>query len=261
MTGKDTRRWLGWLALVILFAVACGFLSNWQFNRRQDAISAMSQLDVNYVAAPVELQKLEKPWGYRPQNQWRRVTVTGHYLVGNSVLVRNRPLDGNPGFLELVPFQLNDGTLVVVERGWIASDNDYNAPKIYALPSQNEQTIIAWVRPAEPDMGTAAPKGQLTSINIASLIRATGIKDRVYQHIYLRMQSESAAVAQTPTQLSKPALDEGNHLSYALQWILFAIMAVFALGWAIRKERMVRAGKQREKRKDADSTFEDSQLD
>jgi cytochrome oxidase assembly protein ShyY1 len=39
-----------------------------------------------------------------------------------------------------------------------------------------------------------------------------------------------------PKVLSKPELTEGNHLSYALQWILFALMAFAALWWAIKQE-------------------------
>ena len=55
--------------------------------------------------------------------------------------------------------------------------------------------------------------------------------------MYLRMQSESVAVATNPVQLNRPVLGEGNHLSYALQWILFALMAGGALIWGIKKER------------------------
>jgi len=35
-------------------------------------------------------------------------------------------------------------------------------------------------------------------------------------------------------------LDEGNHLSYAVQWIIFAVMGFFALFWAIRQEQEYR---------------------
>jgi hypothetical protein len=39
-----------------------------------------------------------------------------------------------------------------------------------------------------------------------------------------------------PKLLSRPQLTEGNHLSYALQWIVFALMAFMALVWAVRQE-------------------------
>jgi hypothetical protein len=34
----------------------------------------------------------------------------------------------------------------------------------------------------------------------------------------------------------KPVADEGPHLSYAFQWIVFGVMAFFGLGWAVRRE-------------------------
>jgi cytochrome oxidase assembly protein ShyY1 len=50
------------------------------------------------------------------------------------------------------------------------------------------------------------------------------------------MVTESPAESSYPQPLSRPVLDEGNHLSYAVQWIIFAVMGFFALFWAIRQE-------------------------
>ena len=144
----------------------------------------------------------------------------------------------------------------MVERGWIASESDYAAPKQIGLPSAAQQTLIGRIRDQEPPFGGGAPAGQIASINVAQFAKQVGIKDRIFEHLYVRMASESVPQGLLKP-LSKPQLDEGNHLSYALQWILFAVMAVIALIWAIRKERQARAGVVRVKRKDEDSAFED----
>ena len=44
--------------------------------------------------------------------------------------------------------------------------------------------------------------------------------------------------------MPKPSLDEGNHLSYALQWVLFGLMAFGAFIWAIRNERRIQLEEQ-----------------
>ena len=249
-TGQDLRRWAGWLALVVVFAVACAFLSNWQFNRRQEALTAMSQLAKNYEASPVAMSDLATVDTFDSANEWRTVQLEGHYLPLNSVLVRNRPLDGQPGFLELVPFQLQSGEIIAVERGWIAAGDSYEAPSDYPVPSDAKQTVIGHVRSSEPTLGRSAPAGQLATINIDALAKAQAIKDRIFSKVYVRMSKESAPVAVNPKQLEKPQLDEGNHLSYALQWILFAIMAAAALIWGIKKERDAISGKKKvQKRK------------
>jgi cytochrome oxidase assembly protein ShyY1 len=237
---SDLKRWSGWLALVIVFSVACALLSNWQFSRREEALAEIAQVARNYDASPVGIDEVASLNFFSAKNQWRPVTLTGHYLVGNAVLVRNRPLNGQPGFLQVVPFQLEDGRLIAIERGWIASDSNYQPPTNIPLPSGDEQTVTARVRPAEPSLDRGAPKGQLGTINIESLVISQGIKDSIFTKVYARMAGEELIPTATPKALAKPELDEGNHLSYALQWIMFALMAVAALIWGIKKEREAR---------------------
>jgi cytochrome oxidase assembly protein ShyY1 len=234
---SDLKRWSGWLAIVVVFSIACALLSNWQFSRREEALADMAQVAKNYDASPVAIDDVATVDSFDQANQWRQVKLSGHYLVRNSVLVRNRPLDGQPGFLQVVPFQLLDGRLIAIERGWVASDSNYLPPKQVPLPSAEEQNIVARLRPAEPTLGRSAPLGQLGTINIDELVKSQGIKDRIFSKLYARIASEQIAMADKPKSLSKPVLDEGNHLSYALQWIMFALMAVAALVWGIRKER------------------------
>jgi len=263
ITKADLRRWSGWLALVVVFSIACAWLSNWQFSRREEALAAIAQVAKNYDAQPVSIDDLAKLNSFNVQNQWRPAKMVGHYLVGNTVLVRNRPLDGQPGFLELIPFQLTDGRLIAIERGWIASDSNYNPPKSFPLPCAEQQTVVARVRPAEPTLGRSAPVGQLGTINIEELVKTQGIKDRIFTSIYARVATEQISANENPKPLAKPELDEGNHLSYALQWIMFALMAVAALIWGVRKEREAKSSRQSTARKrkaigQADAEIEDS---
>lgn len=262
-TRTDLKRWSGWLALVVIFSIACALLSNWQFARREEALAAIAQVAKNYDAAPVAIDEIAQIDRFDEKFQWRPVKLHGHYLIENSVLVRNRPLDGQPGFLEVVPFQLTDGRLIAIERGWIASQDNYLAPKSYALPSGEEQTVVARLRPSEPTLDRSAPAGQLATINVEALVKSEGIKDRIFTKLYGRVVSESLPASESPKALAKPELDEGNHLSYALQWIMFALMAVAALYWGIKKEREAQSGNRtsNSKRKaigQADAEIEDS---
>lgn len=237
VTGSDIKRWSGWLAIVVVFSIACVYLSSWQFDRRQEALNAMDQLAMNYDSPIVELSSVATLDSFDAKNEWLQVKVTGTYMPESSVLVRNRPLNGQAGFLQLVPFRLDSGEVVAVERGWLAVTSQYEAPKNPPLPSTARQEIIGHVRPSEPTLDRSAPSGQIATINIQALSDAVDLGDKTYMKMYLRMQSESVAVAANPVQLNRPVLGEGNHLSYALQWILFALMAGGALVWGIKKER------------------------
>lgn len=50
MTGL--RRWGGYIVLVIVFAIACGLLSWWQWSRRADAVAEIQRIETNYDATP-----------------------------------------------------------------------------------------------------------------------------------------------------------------------------------------------------------------
>ena len=225
----------------------------------------MQQLAENYDSPAVQLQEVANLDSFEKANEWRKVEISGRYLVDQAVLVRNRPLNGQPGFLQVVPFELSDGTVVAVERGWLAAGDQYQAPDAVPLPSELQQTITGRTRASEPTLNRTAPQGQLATINIAALVEAESIDQKVFSQVYVRMASESIAQETAPKRLEKPQLGEGNHLSYALQWILFALMSAVALFWGIKKEREAQAGKKRvSKRKlfgQIDAETEDNLLD
>ena len=251
---SDIKRWFGWLALVVVFSIACVYLSNWQFNRREEALVAMQQLAQNYDSPAVPIQQLATLDTFAKANEWRKVELVGKYLVDKSVLVRNRPLNGQPGFLQVVPFELSDGTVIAVERGWVAAGDQYQVPERVPLPADATQTVIGRTRASEPSLNRTAPPGQLATINIEALVSSTQIEQKIYNKLYVRMASESLAGeslsgVDAPKKLDKPQLGEGNHLSYALQWILFALMSAAALFWGIKKEREALSGKKRESKR------------
>jgi cytochrome oxidase assembly protein ShyY1 len=72
------RRWVAWLLLAAVFAVACGFLSNWQFHRRTEALAKMNQLAQNYDRSPIELNFTK----FKTTDEWLPIKLTGHYLPG-----------------------------------------------------------------------------------------------------------------------------------------------------------------------------------
>jgi cytochrome oxidase assembly protein ShyY1 len=226
------RRWLAWLLLAIVFAVACGFLSNWQFNRRTEALAKMNQLASNYDRQPVDLGFTK----FKSKDEWLPIKLTGHFLPENTLLVRNRPYNGDPGFLELIPFQRQDGLVLAIETGWLPADDRLSPPKNFPKPSNETQTIWGRIRPSEPTLNRDAPAGQIGTINVPSFMNKIGVKDRAVDEFYLSLGQNNFASAGLPKLLARPQLDEGNHLSYALQWIVFALLAFAALLWAIRQE-------------------------
>jgi cytochrome oxidase assembly protein ShyY1 len=104
----------------------------------------------------------------------------------------------------------------------------------------------------------------LGTISVAALAQRTKLQFAHENSFYLRLAAPYAP--QAPKILPKPELTEGNHLSYALQWILFALMGFALVVWAVRQEinfkRMQQEPDFRPSQKkrlgDSDKEYEDS---
>ena len=252
---KSWRRWLLWTALVALFATACALLSDWQFHRRAEKLAEIQTVSKNYNAPAVDISSLIESQSTFDV-KWRPARVTGTFLVDDALLLRNRPLNGQPGFEQIVPFKFEGGT-ILVNRGWLPTGSKQDAPDANPLPSSQPQTIIIRLLPSENDSGRSAPQGQLADLNLSKAARQTGLD---FNPDWFGREVGSGTL---PKSLPKPSADEGNHLSYAVQWLVFGAMAFGFLAYTIRTEWRFAKGipaKRRRRRSDVDAAEEDRLL-
>lgn len=229
------KRWVVWLLLACLFAVACVALSQWQFNRRAEAVSRIQLIEENFNQPPVALEDISTLDAFDSKFEWRPVQLSGSFVPEQAVLVRNRPLNGQPGFLQLVPFRLDSGELIAVETGWLPTGSMSDSPDQVPLPQGSATKVIGRLRPVEPTLGRSAPTGQIATINVDSLIEKVSVEGEFYSAAYARLDG-SYNSGMLPKPMPRPALTEGSHLSYAFQWLLFAAMGFGVLTWAVRQE-------------------------
>jgi cytochrome oxidase assembly protein ShyY1 len=238
-----SRRWLGYLAFAVAFAIACGFLSSWQLNRGNEAAAANRLIEANFHAPPVPLTEALPTLGsFDAGQQWLRVTATGTYLPDDELLVRNRPTASGPGFEVLTPLRLANGTVFIVDRGWVPTGEAQDAPDSVPAPPEGEVTVVARLKPSEPHLDTRTASGQqVATVELPVVKRKIG--GEVYTGAYgvLDSQMPAPASAPDPVLTSEPTQDEGLHWSYMIQWIIFALIAFFGLGYAVRQELRMRA--------------------
>jgi cytochrome oxidase assembly protein ShyY1 len=266
-----TRRWLGYLAVAVVFAIACGFLSNWQLNRGREAAAANDLIEANFHRDPVPLeQAITSLDGFRADQEWLRVRVTGSYLPGEELLVRNRPTAQGPGFEVLTPLLLADGSRFIVDRGWVPTGSEQDAPDSVPAPPAGQVSVIVRLKPTEPHLTARTAAGdQIASIDLRAIRDRLG--GAVYTGAYgvLDTQTPQPAQALTPIVTSEPTQDEGLHWSYMIQWIIFALIAFFGLGYAVRQEYRLRreddeelpAARPRRAVRKTDAEIEDELLD
>lgn len=228
--------WAGYAAFVIVFAIACVMLSQWQLARRAETVEANNKVTSNYESTPVRLSsllpQLDSPVG---PHEWHQVRVEGTYLVDQQILVRTRPLNGNPGFEVLVPLQTSEGTVFVIDRGWVPVGQGQDLPDSVPAAPSGPVSVVARLKPGEPRIpGRTAPEGQIATIELSDIAALLDLP--TYTGGYGLMASETPPAATNPAALPKPPIDEGAHLSYAFQWIVFGVLGFVALAWAIRQE-------------------------
>ena len=238
-TAPTAVRWSGYVAVAVLFAIACAFLSHWQFERNESRAAELELVDRNYDAVPVGLADLV-PEGSTldPEDEWHPVVMTGEYLPADQLLVRNRPHGGTAAFEVLVPFRLEDGRILIVDRGWVPPGESSREPDAVAAPPEGTVEVTVRLRPGEAltSSGESVDGGQIPTINLPLIAAVVADGERVEQSAYGALVSEQPAPATTLGALDDPSADPGPHLSYAIQWILFAIMGFVFIGYMIRTE-------------------------
>jgi len=99
--------WIWGLVAVVALAALFVFLGRWQFGRHEGKVVRNTKIDADYAAAAVPLGDLlaSPATALPPAVVWRPVRVSGQYEPASTVLVRNRPLDGEYGYEVVVPLR------------------------------------------------------------------------------------------------------------------------------------------------------------
>lgn len=234
--------WLALIVTVVAFVVACfAILAPWQFGREAQRDADQHRIDVASGIPPVPLAQLTP---VVTAVEWRQVTVIGTYLDADEALVRLRSFDGGPAYEVMTPLRTSDGTIVAVDRGYVRSDSGSVVPPFVAAPA-GQVTIVARLRVNEtdPDHRPALTQAGHLQIYVAdsrSLATATGLT--VEGGYLLLADGQPGTLTAVPVEPEAAASAAPfTNFSYALQWITFGAIAVFALVYFVRLEMLQRS--------------------
>ncbi len=232
-----SRHWIGYFALLVIFSIACVWLGNWQFERRAQARAEIARIDANYDAPPLALSEaVPDPGAFdEDSHKWQTVELRGEY-IGDTFLARNRPGPNGVGSDLIQAFENTDGSVFFIDRGWVPVSGTDEVPSDLPAPPEGETTAFARLRASEPVItGRSSAGRSVASINLEELARLSGLDGTIYTGAYGQLLEEVPA-AETGILAAKPERDEGPHLSYALQWYVFIIIATIGLAYGARQE-------------------------
>lgn len=234
-----SRETLLGLLLVLLASAICISLGFWQFGRFEGKRDAAAVVEAHYEAAPVPLADvLPSPDApFTAADDWTPVELHGSYCTDTECVryVRNRQLGGHVGFWQLVPFTTDDGSTLLVARGWVNSQSERSAPADPAPVPAGELSLTVRLRPAEPVLDREIPEGQVHSVNPPQIEGLLPTEDgEMVAGAYGALAAEEPG-SPRPTALPPPDTSLGPHLSYAVQWWAFSLFFPGALIYRTRR--------------------------
>lgn len=233
-------KWLALTIIAILLQPAFWELSQWQIRRLHERQAHNLTVTTNESQSPVAAEEILSTGNgknsFDPSYEWRTVDVVGKWIPEKQVLVRKQSYESNLGFWVVTPFKSTSGLVVLVNRGWVpASGSAKESPAVSSPPSGLTE-ILGRIRIAasrtEPEP-TDLPSGQVDRIVPSEVLAGDEYVSNAYLELTQSIPESRGADLQP---ILAPEISEGPHRSYAIQWVLFAILTLVGWGILVRKE-------------------------
>jgi len=233
-----TRRWLGFAALTLVLAAVMTGLGRWQLSRYQARHAVNARIAAAARATPVpvgQVLAVDRP----PAGDlaWTRVEAAGRYDPAHQILARDRTVDGTVGFEVLVPLVLDDGSAVLVDRGWLApASTGANTPP--AVPAAPDGRVTVTGRVHLPESRPDRPRtvdGRTEVRRISPAVLAPVLPYRLLGG-YLVVDAQQPAADPAFGTIASDHQNDWLNAGYTVQWWAFALLTLGAFGWAARRE-------------------------
>ncbi|MEK9771553.1 MAG: SURF1 family protein [Nitrosomonadales bacterium] len=227
--------------LSLIFAIAffsfirLGF---WQLERAEQK----NIINENYLQRQIANPLDSLPMG-NEDILWRKINLQGEFLDIN-IFLDNQSLNRNPGYLVYSPFQLTDGRLVLVNRGWIPITKDR---KQLPIVNKGTKNIITGIVVPYPAVGiNLIQNNNIERIDTNNLrlqkINSNEINNmklfdesQLYQYPISMLTPESDGLY---AKIQLPVSDSEKNYGYAFQWFAFAI-TLLIIFIVLRKRKRV----------------------
>jgi cytochrome oxidase assembly protein ShyY1 len=217
------------LAIVVLF-VNLGF---WQLRRLDQRKAFNDTIRTALAEGPRPLTPGVVP------DEWQRVELRGTFRPGTDVLVANRAQNDETGYWVLSAFDTAEGT-VVVDRGFVARSLVAQGSLQQSVPPAGEVSLVGTVQKSRHGV-FATSVGPSKVIEI-SQVDVPKLAERWGTTSILPFWVHATTAQGSPLDAVRdPTLNNGPHLSYAIQWFIFATIAVIGYPLILRRNARARA--------------------
>jgi surfeit locus 1 family protein len=213
--------------LILLGAAVCVRLGFWQLSRWHEKQRLNAEIH-KAMAEPTVAAGFDTqiPVGA----SLRRFEARGTFDEARQILIANRPKDGSPGVEVVTPLLVGPNEAILVDRGWLyAADAATARPEDF--PEPGEHTVVGLAQPLIRGRPGVALR-QIDGVSLALWSMRWLDPDSLASRFPYRLASfsirqlPSEDVPVHPARTYPAAYNEMMHLSYAIQWFLFAVILV-----------------------------------
>jgi len=231
-TAMFSKTWWVILLATLLVSGMTGRLGFWQLGRAQtkEALNAMTE------SRQIEPALTNEDWTTAVlPDSWlqRRVAVEGRWLDQFTIYLDNRSMKSQTGFYVLTPFQLSNGPVLLVQRGWVARDR---ARSEFLPPVQTPQgkiTIQGRVVPSPSklmELGAPAPSKEGFHVLRQNIdLQEFGLETKLPMLATLQQTNDASdgLLREWPKSISGADKNRG----YAFQWFALSALTLILFAW------------------------------
>ena len=194
------------------------YLALWQFSRADEKRALEQQAQTALTAAPLSVSAAA------PLDHNLPAFAHGHYLPEHEILIDNRIHQRQAGFHVITPLQLSDGSVIAVNRGWVAAGANRRA--IPPPPPAGDVMVRGVLQKDQADAFTLSTQTEdrhiWQNLRLSTYLAATGLP---LLTLALQLTATSSTMPPAPIRLN---FKSAQSIGYAWQWLTFcALTAIF----------------------------------
>ncbi|MCB9114282.1 MAG: SURF1 family protein [Caldilineaceae bacterium] len=217
------------------------WLGFWQLDRLEQKRTYNTTMAERWRQEPFDLNAEQLPQSL-DNLEFRRITADGYFDYASQIILKSQIYYDAPGIALVTPFVFADGRAVLVARGWVPADQA-SPQAIAQLEEPAGAPVLGLIKPSQappngqPSTPPATPQSEWFRIDIPAI---QAQMPYALEPAWIQQLPETGRpIDKLPIREEPMALDEGNHMSYAVQWFSFALIAGFGYIMFVRyRERL-----------------------
>lgn len=224
-----SKKWILFTIFIAGMMALFVYLGFWQLDRHAQKRSYNTLLAERWRQEPFDLNQERLPDDLSAL-EYRRITADGYFDYANQLVLKSQVYRDAPGIVLVTPFVIDADYAVLVARGW--APGNYSAPQFWPeIEEPPDAPMIGLIRPSQaPPNGAEStppttPQTEWYRIDIPAI--QAQMPYQLASAWIQQLPEDGRPLDRMPVREEPLALDEGNHMSYAVQWFAFAVIAGF----------------------------------